>query len=333
MLGSGRLAPVAGSYGALTAREALQIVSTHVFFNTVLGLEYMFDAGWAGKPAALLAGWCGIAFLAAVAGFRRHRALLSLLYLASAVILLSLLFPLSTRAAWLKPAFGPRYYFLASLFVVYALLLAVARGGRWRWVGAPAALALLAVGIPEDFRYYALAPDTRWRDQVAVFETLAEGESFSIPLPPYRYGAVTLRKKGPQRRDSPLRGRREVEGSVAHGFQRPVFTDAGNPTIVRFTGWVANEIDGRRIDGAWITIDGRPYPGTVSPLVAGLTRDGRDAEGPLRFEREVPLRDLGFGGHSLGLVVLTGDGTYTRLREAAFRLTAEPGRLLLDVPE
>ncbi|HEY6000903.1 MAG TPA: hypothetical protein VI078_16575 [bacterium] len=333
VLSTERLTSAAAPPGGLTLREILQIVSTHVFFNTVLGIEYMFDAGWAGKAAALLAGWGGIAFLVAVAVRWRHRALLSLLYLASAVILLSLLFPLNTRTEWLKPSFGPRYYYLASLFVAYALLFVVVRGGRWRWAGMPAALALLVVGIPVDFRHYALMPDTRWRDQMAVFETLAQGESFSIPLPPYRYPAMTLRKKTPPRGDAPLHGRRELPGDVHHAFQRPVFTDPRNPSIVRFTAWAANAIGGRRIEGAWIAIDGRPYPATVGPWRAGLTRSGRDDEGPLRFEREVPLRDFGLGDHRIGLVLLTAGGAYTRLPERIFRVGAEPGRLILGVPE
>lgn len=321
LLGSQRPSPGAGPDHSLTLQQVLQILSTHVFYDSVLGINHMLDARWAENLAAQLLGLALTVLLIVFVALQRHRALLWLLYLATVTITLSFLFPLNDLKQWLNPGFAPRYYLYATFFVLYATMLLCVRGGRLRWLGVLLALPVLAVGIPGD-HFYRARPDTQWADQAAVFATLPQGASMYVPIQPNGLGGITMRKKAPGRDPSPLDGLRRIPGNPPHGFGVPSINWSTSPPRLNLSGWVANGFEVGTISRVWLIVDGRPFPAVVERvMVRPAGEDTAQGAPGTGFNREIPLSDLRPGFHSISLVLLTRDGSgYSQTSERQFSL-------------
>ncbi|HEY5998557.1 MAG TPA: hypothetical protein VI078_04555 [bacterium] len=328
---SGRVAADAG--GPVTLSQWLQIISTHVFYNSVLGIERMTDARWAADLAANRgAQLLAVAVVGVLIAFvirRRHRALGGLLYLAGATVALSFLFPSNGLEHWLAPSFGPRYYLYATLFVLYATLLLCLRGGPLRWLGAALAVPALTVGIPGDFQYERHL-DTRWADQVAVFESLPGGERLRIPVQPSPHLWFTLRKKIGERRAPPLAGLRRRPGELAHGVNQPAFRERGGAQHVQLSGWVSSTHEDGNGSRVWLAVDGRLYPALQREFCLGRSDAGGGPDRHyLQFHQEIPLEELRPGRHRVSVAVLDPDRTaYRSGVEKQFGIVVDGPRLV-----
>lgn len=298
---------------ALTLRETLQILSTHIFYDSVLGILGTIRVSRHLGLAAQIAGLALVAFLAGFVIVRRHRSLCLLLWLAAATIALSFLFhPLAKLRDWLDPGFGPRYYTFATLFILFAIMLLCLRGGRLRWIGIFLAFPLLGSGIPGDF-FHPRYPDTQWAAQIAAFATLPQGANFYIPLLPERSQGISLRKKTPDRGASPLQGMRQVIGRPEYALAPPdVGSSAawGEKFYLRFAGWATDTPHRATAGGVWAVIDGMWYPvvfGLEEQLAASFCNDPRYRFAG--FIRYIPVGEIGLGRHRLSLVVLTHDSS------------------------
>lgn len=330
MLSSQRPSPVVGPEHSLTLQQGLQILSTHVFYDSVLGINRMLDAGWAANLAAQLLGLALTALLIVFVVLQRHRALLWLLYLATVMITLSFLFPLNDLKEWLDPGFAPRYYLYATFFVLYATLLLCVRGGRLRLLGGLLALPVLAVGIPGDYSEYGRRPDTQWADQASVFGSLPQGASMYIPIQPNGYGGITVRKKTPGRDASLLEGLRRIPGNPPHGFGPPSINWSISPPRLNLSGWIANGLEVGKISRVWLVVDGRPFPAVVERVVVRPAGEDSAQGAPCTgFQRDIPLSDFRPGRHSISLVLLTRDGSgYSQTSDQEFTLAVNGRRVV-----
>jgi hypothetical protein len=299
-----------------TFAQVLQILATHVFFNSVIGINLTSALPWISHAAVQAAALIYVGLLVVVSVRRRHRALLCLLYLAAVTVLLSFLFPLNNLTDFLDPRAGPRYYLFATLFVLCGTLLLCVRGGRLRWLSVPVAGAALILGIPGDFAH-PRGPDTQWRDQVRVFESLPQGASFYAPVQPLYVQGVTMQRGKEAPKPPPLSGLRRMEGSPGHHFFAPSLSRNGGLERVKFHGWVANLDDGGESARVWLTVDGELYPAVVQEMaLAGADRGRASGSGHTFFEREIPLSMVNVGKHRIGLLLPSRDsGTYSRTAE------------------
>jgi hypothetical protein len=299
-----------------TLQVLVKILSTHIFFNSLLGMNGSIAFSRYLTPAAQLAGLALTALLAIIVLRSRHRPLVWLLYLAGTTIFSSLRFTPNSLADWLWPEFGPRYYTSASLFVLYAIVLLCVRGGRLRLLGALLALPVLVVALPRDFAhpgdYAALRrPDTHYPDQIAVFETLPAGASFFIPTLPDGWGGFVLRKKTATRAASPLEGLQMLDGKPAYFLEEPstvMLHTGGSEPYVRFSGWAADTAAKELAGGVWLEVDGRLFPalsGKENRFAELMLRDQRYRMSG--FSRDIPLSELNLASHRLSLIVLTHD--------------------------
>lgn len=306
-----------------TLQQLLKILSTHIFFSSLLGMNGAFAFSAFLTIAAQLAGLVLTAFLAIIVLRRRYRPLVWLLYLAGMTICSSLLLTTSPILEWLTPGFGPRYYTYANLFVLYTILLLCAQGGRLRPLGVLLALPVLGIAIPRDFAHpgdfsSVRRLDTHYTDQIAVFETLPAGTSFYIPTQPEGWGGFVLRKKTATRRASPLDGLRLIDRKPAYSLEEPSTTTistGGNETYVHFVGWAVDLSAKELAGGVMLEIDGRLFPavtGREDGLAALVLRDQRYLRSG--FYRDIPFSELGVGSHRLSMVVLTHD------RQAYYRI-------------
>ncbi|HWR98398.1 MAG TPA: hypothetical protein VN317_08240 [Candidatus Methanoperedens sp.] len=324
----------AGVGPSVTLPQGLQIITTHAFYNALLGIGRMTEARWANDLAtnrgAQLLGLAVVGVLIAFVVLQRHRALGCLLYLSCVTITLSFLSPLNELDQWLAPNFAPRYYLYATLFVLYATILLCLRGGRLRWLGAALALLSLTVGIPGDFRYESQRLDTRWGDQVSVFESLPQGASLHIPVQPSPYVWFTLRKKTPGRNVPPLAGLHRLPGEPSYALSRPTFRDRSGLQYVEFSGRVSGTREGEKKASVWLVIDGRVYPPLVREIMLGASSDDRSSSRHYtQFRHEVPLSDLRPGRNSVSLVLLARDGTgYVAGAEKEFSIVVDGLKLI-----
>ncbi len=294
--------------------ELLQILSTHIVFNTLLGMHGSFSyAALLTLPVQV----AGLALTAALAPFvlrRHHRPLKWLLYLAGMIILSWLLLPSNPISNWQAPGFGPRYFTCASLWLIYCIVLLCAQGGRLRPLGVLPALLVLGIAIPGDFSDFR-RPDTRYADQIAVFETLPAEASFYIPTRPEGWSGFVLKKKNTVRRASPLEGLRLSDREPTFKLEEPSTITFGKETYVRFSGWALDLSTKELAGGVWLEVDGRLFPavtGREEPLAALLQRDQRYLLSG--FYRDIPMSELGAGTHRLSMIVLTHD------RQAYYRI-------------
>jgi len=315
-----------------TLQELLKILSTHIFFNSLLGIHGTIEFSSFLTPAVEVAGLALTVMLATVALARRYRPLVWLLYLSGMTVCSSLLFTASRRTAWLSPTFGSRYYLYATLFVLYAIVWLCARRGRLRALGALLALPVLGLAIPRDFAHPGdfadiRRPDTRYADQVAVFETLPAGASFYIPTQPEGWGGFVLRRKSAARGASPLAGLRFIGGEPDYFLDAPevttVFTGGADP-YVHFSGWAVDTAAKEVAGGVWLEVDGKLFPAVTGEEADQAELLLRDRRGRMAgFSRDIPLSEIGFGTHRLSMVVLTADRTgYYRIPWRFFSLSA-----------
>ena len=287
----------------VTGEQLIRILSTHALYDVILG-EQRFSRlhGSFGLPLHLL----GLAILVclgvAVVRFR-PAPLLALGYLALTTIAFSLFFPTNDLVNWLKPHFGQRYYFYATLFVVFSIAYLLGRRGIWRAFGLVLAVPLVGLSFTSDF-FRERWPDTRYRDQVAEFRTLPAGESYFIPTFPDGWGMRLVRKSGDSPAESPL--------ARLKPLARETVTTLNPIEVVADRGLVV--ITGRAIDfpahepagGVFLLVDGKAYPasyGRTWSFRAGQAASVSDTT----FRRLIPLADLGTGAHEVSVIVLTHD--------------------------
>jgi hypothetical protein len=293
-----RLAGGAEQYAGVTVPEAVRILGLHGGLNSLLGMHFVWRHG-AAFPSWLPPLAAGALALVAVAVIRlRNAALAVLAGLAAVSVAVVFLFPLNDPRLWLRPEFGPRYFFFTTLALLFGLLAMAERGGWGRRVAAPLLAVALLFGVRGDFVVPPL-PDNQWREQIAVFRTLPAGESFYIPIHPHQEWGVTLVKK-----EDP------VASDPAGGLQLsayPLFAplgavrevcEADGDRMVVFEGFAIDAAAGRPAGGVVLVVDGRRYPavtGVASQEAAALT-DG-PAYDDAGFYRSVPAEEFGPGVH------------------------------------
>lgn len=293
----------AGGLDSLGARGVAAIVSTHAFYNTFLGEQRVSRMYETFGPAAHLLGLVLLALIAASAVRHRLRPLLLLGYLALATILLSLFFPSNELAAWRSPWFGPRYYFHATLFLVYAVADLLRRTGVWLVFGIALAVPLATLAIPGDLLLPPW-PDTHYRDQIAQFETLPAGARFFIPTLPGNWGMTLTRKPGAQPAASPL-DRLPALAEEAGATLDPLWvSDTGER--IRISGHATDPRASSAAGAVFVVVDGKGFPavyGQARPVLIA----GRAEPIDTFFQREIPVEEVGRGAHRVEIVVLTHD--------------------------
>jgi hypothetical protein len=309
VLGSARTEGL-GAASPPSPRETLTILSLHVFYVSVLGIRGATRLlGWLTWPAIIF-GLLVVAGLAFLALRRMVPALCVLLYLATVTIVFSFLFPLNDLRLWLQPSFGPRYYYFATLFVIFSALHAAAREGIVRYAGMAVMGAVLLVAVPSDFFHPRLA-DTHFSDQVAVFNSLPQGTDFFIPLnPTVAFTGMTMRKKTAVRGPSPLSKLKSLP-SAARLSVDPVSGFSLRPGVdfVRFSGWAIDEAAGKPAGGVYLRVDGRLFPAVCGERRPEFGNPGLDrALLYSGFVRYFPVSEIGRGQHSAMLIVLAADG-------------------------
>jgi hypothetical protein len=326
---SGQRLGGAEQFAGTTLMETIRIVGLHGTLNSLLGMHFMWRHG------AELPAWAPVAAAAAVPLFAvavvrlGNAALVVLSGLAAASVAVMLLFPLNDPRLWLSPEFGPRYFFFTTLAILYTLLALVERGGWGRRLAAPLLAVALVFGVRGDFSVPVL-PDTQWRDQIAVFRTLAQGERFYIPIHPHTGWGVTLVKQD--------------RAEASEVFARPVLpeyplfaslapvreaTPGGGETMVVFEGFAIDTTEGKPAAGVMLVVDGRHYPavtGIESQQALAATND--PALSAAGFSRSVPSREFGPGVHRVE--VWARDLTRNRLLKAdpVFFVSANSGRTM-----
>lgn len=296
--------------GPLSAGEGLTIVSTHAFWNTILGIvgTWRHGGGDGFGPAWNVAGLAALGLLALYAALRRNRALLVLLSLAAATVTLSFISPLNPLRDWLRSEYAPRYYLFAALFVCYSLLLLCCEKGRARWAGLPVAAVCLVMGFRLDFPLLPIE-NTLWRDQAAVFMSLPAGSRYYFPIRPEEWG-ISLEKRTALQAPSPLAGLRREEGEPRLALD-PVRIrwkpgESGVDTWVAVAGWALDTATGLPAGKVYLLVDDGVYPAVMRLHRRDLkSRDG--------FARLIPCEDLGPGRHVLAVAVLSADGRSYRV--------------------
>ena len=299
-----------------TFQELLRILSTHVFFDSILGIRGTLEFSRSLTFVHHLAGLALTGLLAVLVMRSRNRALIGLLYLAAATICASFARPTSAMASWSSPAFGPRYYLFSSLFMLYAIMLLCVRKGRGRPLGVLLAVSVMFIGIPRDFVHPGdytdpPRPDTHYLDQIAAFETRPAGARFYIPTQPEGWGGMALTKKTPGSTTSPLDALRMVQGEQAYVMNEPFPTTiptSPEHSFLCFSGWAVDAAAQDRVGGVWLDIDGRLFPAVDG--VENRSPERRAGNPRYRysgFYREIPRSELEVGTHQLSMVVLTHD--------------------------
>ncbi len=287
----------------LAPGEVATLLSIHAFFEPLLG-GYRLDRLYVSLgPVHHAFGLFALVLVAWAALSRRDRPLAVLGYLALATVSLSLLFPSNDLRHWLNPWFGSRYYFYVSLFLAFAAARLVAAQGRLRLLGAAVALPMLALAVPSDF-FLPTPEDTRYRDQLAQFETLPPGASLFIETLPDSWGMTLVRKPGTVPGPSPLAGI-PLRTATVQGSLDPVRVIEGKDTIF-VSGEALDPVSGAKAGGVYIMIDGRLFPAAYGRAWTIRTKDlANPAE--TAYQRYIPVGEVGHGTHQLAVLVLAHD--------------------------
>ena len=302
---------------SLDPGEIVRIISTHTFYSTFLGEQRFTRVHESFGLAPHIAGLLVVMLLGWSVVRHRVRPLLLLGYLALVTIFLSLLFPSNELTLWLKPWFGSRYYFHATLFLVCAVADLLTRKGPWLFLGALLAVPLATLAVPSDF-FLPKWPDTRYRDQIEQFRSLPAGARFFIPTLPEPWG-MTLTRKADALPVAPRLARLQPLPQEAGARLDPVWvSDAGDR--IRISGSAADPVAGAPAGGVTVLVDGRLFPAVYGQ--AWSFRGGDLAEpSETAFQRVIPVSEIGRGMHSLALLVLTHDRTAVFRPAAPFVFT------------
>jgi len=296
--------------------ETIRIVGLHGTFNSLLGMHFMWRHAAAFPNWAFVAAAAAIPLLGVAMLNLRKPALVVLGALAASSVAVMFLFPLNDPRLWLNPAFGPRYFFFATIAILYTLLAMVERGGWSRRIAAPWLAVAMICGMRGDFSIPAL-PDSQWQEQIAVFRTLPAGKKFYIPIHPHSDWGITLvRKAGPK--IPPPAMKLEVSKRPLLASLAPVMevNPIAGERMVNFEGIAVDPTAGTAADGITLVVDGRLFP-AVTGIVSQQPRATNNDPVLLaaRFSRLVPSREIGPGVHRVE-VWAHGDSS-TRVQKSA----------------
>lgn len=320
---SARLGGGAGlATGKVTMGQLAGIISTHALYDVVLGEQRLTHMHFSAELPLQLLGLALLLVLAGAVVRLRSVPLLALGYLAASTVALSLFFPTNDLVNWLQPGYGQRYYFFATLFVVYAVAHLCGHRGAWRALGLALAAPLAFLGFPSDF-YRVPWADTKYADQIAQFKTLPAGESYYFPTVPQGWGMRLRREPGARPGEAPLARLRAIprETVVELG---PFEVDAAQG-LFTIKGRALDAATRKPAGGVYLFIDGRLYPASYGQVKTFSGLASPDAD--FVFRRPVPLSELGPGPHRMTIIVLTRDRTaYYQPRRAAVFTVPEQQR-------
>lgn len=298
LLSEKRLAGGPELFAAPTVLETVQIVGLHGTLNSLFGMHALWR--WATElPSWVCVAAATLLPVALIEVVRlRNAALAVLAGLAAVSVAVVFLFPLNDPRLWLRPEFGPRYFFFTTLTLLFTLVAMVERGGMTRRIAAPLLAVALVFGIRGDFVVPPL-PDNQWRDQIAVFRALPAGASFYIPIYPHQEWGLTLVKKAGPKVPNPVKGLALSQQPLLATLG-PVMEvcQADGDSMVVFEGLAVDASTGRPAEGVVLVVDGRLYPtvtGVASQEADSLTADTTvDNAG---FYRSIPAMEFGPGLH------------------------------------
>jgi len=288
--------------------DLIRLLSGHAVFDILLGVNRFSDWQASFGLGLRVAGLALLAVLAAETVRRREPPLILLLYVAAVTVALSLIMPSNDLKSWVQPNFGLRYYFPATLFVVFASArLVFARGGA-RCLGAACLAPILGLGIPSDF-FYMKQYDTRFPDQIAVFRSLPAGSSYDIPVFPMGWGMRLRRAADDTVAENPLAALSSLPRNPLLTVNDVRFGKVlwgGEEEFLKISGNAADPATGKKAGGVVIVAGGRMYPAIYGTLSAFPTDEIRGTFDTY-FSRALPYSDVSSGSGGVYVLVMSAD--------------------------